>query len=55
MCQAAKLNFMHRDRVGVIPVNKLYDRVLDQGVPFNLWSDYITEYLHSRVKRQGPR
>jgi hypothetical protein len=49
-CQAAKLNSVNKDKVGTIPVNKLYERVLQQGVPFNLWSEYINEYLNSRVK-----
>lgn len=49
-CQAAKLNSIHKDKLGTIPVNKLFERVLQQGVPFNMWHDYITDYLHARIK-----
>ncbi|CAG9312324.1 unnamed protein product [Blepharisma stoltei] len=45
-CQAAKLNSKYKDRLGRVPVNSLYSKVLEEGIPFNKWHDYVQEELH---------
>ncbi|OMJ81811.1 hypothetical protein SteCoe_17631 [Stentor coeruleus] len=54
-CQAAKLNNQHKDLIGQLPINELYKKVMSQGVTFNKWHDYITEYINSVVYNNGKK
>ncbi|OMJ75808.1 hypothetical protein SteCoe_24989 [Stentor coeruleus] len=52
-CQAAKINSAYRDIIGELPISKLYEKVMKQGVPFNMWNDYISEYISSTFRKRA--
>ena len=44
-CQAAKLNSPNMEKIATLPVNDLYRRALQDGIPFFYWHDWVAREL----------
>lgn len=52
IAQAAKLNSPQKEKIGIIPTVKLYNKVLDLQLPFNEWHDWIQNKLHDKLTKK---
>ncbi|OMJ93598.1 hypothetical protein SteCoe_3436 [Stentor coeruleus] len=43
LCQCIKLNAQNRDELGRFPVDSLYQKAIQEHIPFSKWYDYIKE------------